>query len=68
MSVADRGREKGGLEVGWIVVFLQQGLAVEAGGGYGRRGGGCGGRGVPDTLTSRPEDMERCAGFEHYAL
>jgi len=56
------------LEVGWIVVFLEQGLAVQAGGGYGRRGGGCGGRGVPDTLTSRPEDMERCAGFEHYAL
>ena len=58
MSVAGRGGEKGGLEVGWIVVFLQQGLAVEAGGGYGRRGGGGDGGGVADTLTSRPEDME----------
>lgn len=53
MGVAGRGREEGGLEVGRIVMFLEEGLAVEAGGVNGRRGGGggVGGGGVSDALA-----------------
>ena len=63
MCIAGGGREKGGLEAGWIVVFLEEGLAVEAGGGYGRRGcGGGGGGGVADALASRTEDTKSGGG------